>query len=266
MPIRPLAPECAGTGRPHGLRSVSSAAPAAADRRPRWLAALVIVLTAALAGRAAAAELQPFQVSYAWVWHGAPVAVSTIELTHRQGDIWAYTSSTKPRGIGRLYPMRPHLQSIMRINAQGVQPLHFVATGSGRNHDADVDFDWDSGHITGLYEGAHVDLPIQPGVQDDLSVQIALLVQLLGGGTPDKALEINKDAVREYDYRREGEQMLNTALGPIDTIVYEIHHAGSPRTTRFWCAPSKGFIPMQVQQRRLDRVEWTLRIRSLAIH
>jgi len=249
----------------------TSAAPAtpatSAARRPRrWLLMGVFALGAALAGSlAAASELRPFQVSYVWVWHGATVALSSLELTHRQDDIWAYTSSTGPRGIGRLYPMRPHLQSIMRIGAQGVQPLHFVATGSGRRHDAHVDFDWDAGRITGTYEGAKVDMPTQAGVQDDLSVQIALLVQLLAGKTPDKALEINKDAVREYVYRREGEQTLDTALGSIDTIVYAIHHPGSPRTTRFWCAPSKNFIPMQAQQKRIDSVEWTMRIESLTI-
>jgi hypothetical protein len=240
-------------------------------RSGRIVAAALMLLGAVLANCAASAsacadELRPFQVSYDWQWHAATVALSTIDLVHRQGDVWAYSSSTRPRGIGRLYPMRPNLQSIMRISAQGVQPLHFVATGSGRSHDANVDFDWDTGHITGIYEGAKIDLPIQPGVQDDLSVQIALLVQLLGGRTPDKALEINQNAVREYDYQREGEQTLDTALGPIDTVVYSIHHAGSPRTTRFWCAPSMGFIPMQVQQKRLEHVEWTMRIRSLTIH
>jgi hypothetical protein len=213
----------------------------------------------------AAGELQPFRVSYLWLWHGAPVAVSTLVLTHRQDDIWAYSSSARPRGLGRLYPMRPNLQSIMRISAQGVQPLHFVATGSGRNHDADLDFDWTAGRIHGVYGGAKVDLPTQPGVQDDLSVQIELLVQLRAGNTPDKALEINQDAIREYEYQREGHSMLDTELGPVDTIVYAIHHPGSPRTTRFWCAPSMGFIPMQVQQKRVNAVEWTMRIQSLQL-
>jgi len=242
--------------------------PAMPPRSHRWLPVVVVfALSAALAGSvAAAAELRPFQVSYVWLWHGAPVALSSIQLTHRHDDIWADTSSTRPRGIGHLYPMRPHLQSIMRISAQGgVQPLHFVATGSGRRHDAQVDFDWDAGRITGIYEGAKLHMPTQAGVQDDLSVQIALLVQLLAGQTPDETLEIDRDTVRKYIYRREGDQTLHTALGPIDTTVYAIHHPGSPRTTRFWCAPSRNFIPMQVQQKRINSVEWTMRIRSLTI-
>jgi hypothetical protein len=236
--------------------------------RRRLVLPLMLVLATVLASWlaapfAAADDLQPFQASYLWYWHSAPIALSSLQLQHRDDDTWVYDSTTRPRGIGRLYPMRPVLHSLMRVTAQGVQPLEFIATGSGRRHDADVKFDWDANRATGIYEGAKIDLPIQPGVQDDLSVQIAMIRQLLQGHTPDAVMEISKDEVREYNYDRASEEMLDTTLGRIDTIVYVSHHAGSPRTTRFWCAPSLGFIPVQVQQKRLDAVEWTMRIRSL---
>lgn len=207
--------------------------------------------------------LQPFQASYLWYWHGAAIAFSRLQLTHQADDLWAYTSTTRPRGIGRLYPMRPDLQSLMRITPEHVLPLHFKVTGSGRGHDSDVSFDWQSLRATGLYEGVHIDEPVHPGDQDDLSVQIAMLTKLLAGQTPDRVMEIDKDGVREYDYEREGDEQLDTALGRIDTTIYASHHPGSPRTTRFWCAPSLGYIPLQVQQRRENTVEWTMKIRSL---
>ncbi|HEX4052289.1 MAG TPA: DUF3108 domain-containing protein [Steroidobacteraceae bacterium] len=212
----------------------------------------------------ATAQLQPFQASYLWYWHGTPIAFSRMNLVHRADDLWVYSSTTRPRGIGRLYPMRPDLQSLMRITPEHVLPMHFKVTGSGRGHDSDVSFDWQSLRATGLYEGAHIDEPVHPGDQDDLSVQIAMLTKLLAGQTPDRVMEIDKDGVREYDYEREGEEQLDTALGRIDTTVYASHHPGSPRTTRFWCAPSLGYIPLQVQQRRDNSVEWTMKIRSLA--
>ncbi len=207
--------------------------------------------------------LQPFQASYLWYWHGAPIAFSRVSLEHQTDDQWLYASTTRPRGIGRLYPLRPDLRSLMRIDSDQVTPLHFKATGSGHAHDADVSFDWDKSRATGLYEGTTIDLPISPGVQDDLSVQIDLLTQLLAGKTPDHVLEIDKDGVRKYDYQREGEEQLDTEIGRIDTTIYASHHEGSPRTTRFWCAPSMGYIPLQVQQKRGNVVDWTMKIRSL---
>ena len=149
------------------------------------------------------------------------------------------------------------------MTAAGVQPLSFRAEGSGDNHDADVKFDWDAGRASGEYEGVKVDMPIKPGVQDDLSVQIALIVDLLNGKTPENLSMIDKNSVREYRYQREGDVTLSTPFGDVPTIIYSSQHPGSPRVTRFWCAPSKGYLPMRVEQKRLDDVEWTMEIETL---
>ncbi len=214
-----------------------------------------------------AAEITPFQASYDWIWHGATVAVSTLKLEHREGDVWVYSSSSEPRGLGHLYPMKPpRLQSVLRISAEGVQPLSFHADAGNVAHDAAVTFDWQPRRASGVYEGAKVDLPLAIGIQDDLSVQIAMIVQLLRGQTPEKLSMINKNSVREYLYRREGRTTIDTPLGRIDTVVYSSQHPGAPRVTRFWCAPSKGYLPMRVEQKRIDSVEWTMQIRSLERH
>ncbi len=44
-----------------------------------------------------------------------------------------------------------------------------------------------------------------PGIQDDLSVQIALMVELLRGHTPEKFALLSGNSVREYRYQRDGE-------------------------------------------------------------
>jgi hypothetical protein len=236
-------------------------------RRARSVPRMLIVLCALYgptwAAVASAEELEPFEASYAWSWHGATVAVSTLRLERGDGDTWVYSSSSGPRGLGYLYPMRPKLRSTLRITDQGVQPLSFKAEGAGDSHNADVSFDWSAGRATGVYEGTEVDLSLKPGIQDDLSVQIAMMVELLHGRTPDHLWMIDRNSAREYRYRREGAQTIDTALGRIDTIVYSSHHEGSPRVTRFWCAPSAGYLPMRVEQKRIDSVEWSMEIRSL---
>ncbi|MGA2860325.1 MAG: DUF3108 domain-containing protein [Steroidobacteraceae bacterium] len=221
------------------------------------------VYGAASAEAASAEELKPFEASYAWNWHGAAVAVSTLKLERSDGDTWVYSSTSEPRGLGHLYPMRPKWRSTLRITDQGVQPLRFKADGGGADHNADVSFDWGAGRASGVYDGVAVDMPLKPGIQDDLSVQIAMMVELLHGKTPDHLSMIDKNSAREYRYRREGAQTIATPLGQIDTIIYSSQHEGSPRVTRFWCAPSEGYLPMRVEQKRIDSVEWTMEIRSL---
>jgi hypothetical protein len=234
-----------------------------AGRVPRIFAAAFALCTSASATLASADELFPFEATYAWSWRGATVAVSTLRLEHGDGDTWIYSSTNAPRGLGYLYPMRPKLRSTLRISDQGVQPLSFKAEGAGDSHDADVSFDWSAGRASGVYEGTAVDLPLKPGVQDDLSVQIAMMVELLHGRTPEQLWMIDKNSVREYRYRREGTETIDTPLGRIDTIIYSSQHPGSPRVTRFWCAPSAGYLPMRVEQKRVDSVEWSMEIRSL---
>jgi hypothetical protein len=232
------------------------------------LAGTLLWLIAALsaASPAAADALTPFTASYSWSWHGAVIAVSTLKLEQRQGDTWIYSSSSEPRGLGNLYPMRPKLRSVLRVTDQGVQPLSYHATDgtSANERGADVTFDWDSGRASGVYEGVKVDLPLKSGLQDDLSIQIALLYALRQGRAPGDLSMIDKNSIRDYSYLREGTQTIDTKLGRIDTVVYASHHAGSPRVTRFWCAPSRGYVPVRVEQKRIDSVEWTLEIQTLA--
>jgi hypothetical protein len=212
---------------------------------------------------ASADQLKPFEASYAWFWHGMNVAVSTLKLEQQQ-DTWVYASKSDPRGIGRMFSERPIQQSIMKVTPTDVRPLHYKAddgTSSGKR-DADVQFDWEHNRVTGIYEGATVDMPLQPGTQDDLSVQIALMVKLLAGRTPDQFLMIDKNSVREYRYTREGEESLSTPLGKLDTVIYRSQKTGSPRITRFWCAPSRGYIPLRVEQKKGDDVQWTMQVQS----
>jgi Protein of unknown function (DUF3108) len=240
------------------VRGVRAVAPMAA--------ALLALALSALSSTAVAAgvdELLPFQASYTWLWKGAPVALSRLTFARQQDDVWVYSSASDPRGIGHLYPMRPRLESTLRVTAQAVQPLHFRATGAGSRRDSDVTFDWGAGRATGTYEGGRIDLAVTPGVQDDLSVQIAMMVQLLHGVTPAGLREIDRSGIRDYRYQRVGQETLLTAIGRVDTIIYSSQHPGSPRITRYWCAPSEGYIPMKVQQTRDGSVEWTLTLESL---
>ena len=244
--------------------------PARGARRAAAVAAVIALAAADLAAAdlasmqpAQSEELEPFDASYSWSWHGATVALSTLKLEHAEGDSWIYSSTTRPSGIGYLYPMRPVLRSSLRITDQGVRPLNFTADGGGVDHNADVSFDWDAGRASGVYQGTVVDLPLTPGIQDDLSVQIAMMLELLHDRTPDQLSMLSKNSAREYRYRREGTESLATPLGQVDTVIYSSQHPGSPRVTRFWCAPAMGYLPMRVEQRRLDKVEWSMEIRSL---
>jgi hypothetical protein len=217
-----------------------------------------------LTAPARADDLKPFQASYNWIWHGMTVAFSTLRV-EQQDDKWIYRSKSEPRGIGRVFAERPIQESMVRVTATGVQPLSYKADDgtASTKRDIDIQYDWVHGHVTGVYEDVRIDLPLQPGIQDELSVQIALMVELLRGRTPERFLLLDKSSVREYHYVREGADTVSTPFGNIEAIIYRSQKEGSPRVTRFWCAPSRGYIPLRVEQKRQDNIEWSMQIRSL---
>jgi hypothetical protein len=231
----------------------------------RWTLILTALVSVAPVSVTAADELKPFEASYAWIWHGMNVAVSTLRL-EQSGDTWTYSSKSEPRGIGKLLSERPTQRSVLRVTDAGTQPVSYQASDgtSSTRRAVDVKYDWERSRLTGVYEDTKVDLPLTPGVQDDASVQVALMVELLRGRTPEHFLLLNKNAVREYRYVREGEATLQTPPGKIATVIYRSEREGSPRVTRFWCAPGRGYVPMRVEQKRGDEIEWTMEIRSLS--
>jgi Protein of unknown function (DUF3108) len=237
----------------------------AARRLRGWATrAALAALCAGLSTGAGADELKPFTASYTWTWHGMNVAVTTVRL-EQHGDTWQYSSQSAARGIGRMLSLAPKTVSVLKIAGADVQPLSYQGDdgSSSSKRTVNVTYDWEHQRVTGVYEDTPVALALTPGVQDDSSIQIALMAALLHGRTPDHFTVLDKNAVRAYQYRREGEATLHTPLGDVATVIYSSARANSPRVNRYWCAPSRGFIPLRVQQKRGEEVEWTMDIESL---
>jgi hypothetical protein len=164
-----------------------------------------------------------------------------------------------------MFSQRPTQKSVMRVTDKGVQPLSYDADDgtASTKRDAHVKFDWDHGRVTGIYEDVKVDMPLHTDIQDDSSIQIALMVELLAGREPQKFQMVDKNTVREYGYHREREEAIDTAVGKTNTVVFGAQKTGSPRVTRFWCAPARGYIPMRVEQKKDDDVQWTMQLQSV---
>ena len=217
------------------------------------------------AGSALSAPLHPFEASYAVIWHGFTAGVSSFTLRQESEREWTYVSRNSPRGLFRLVPKAAFtLTSRMSVTPGGVRPLLFTATDPDDGTvKGEVHFDWDGNRATGVVDGARVDMPLRPGVQDDMSVQAALIYALSNEQTPTGISLFDVGGIRDYDYARVGAETLHTPVGDVATIIYRSHKANSPRSTRFWCAPEFGFVPVQAEQQYKGEVEWTMKLRSI---
>jgi hypothetical protein len=225
---------------------------------------MIAAVLLAGSGAAAAEELRPYTATYNGIWHGFTVAFSTLKL-EQTGDTWTFSSRSEPRGIGNMASgVFPPLQvSVVRVTDQGVLPQSFKSSGGDSSKSVVLNYDWKTHKVTGTYESTKVDLPLTPQVQDDGSVQLALMVELLAGRTPPTLQLIDKDSVREYDFSRDAEATIKTELGDVHTVIFKSQKKYSPRITRFWCATDRGYVPVKVQQTKGDDVQWTMEIQSL---
>ncbi len=226
----------------------------------------LIALSCLVTGIAAAATpLRPFEASYAFIWSGITAGVSSFTLRQESAQEWTYVSHNQPHGLARIYSKaRWTLSSRMSIGPEGVRPLLYTATDPDNGASkGEVHFDWNANRATGLAEGKQVDVPLRPGVQDDLSVQIALICALSSDQPPKGISLFDVNGIRDYIFERVGTETLHTPVGDIATVIYRSHKANSSRSNRYWLAPDYGYVPVQVEQQNKGEVQWTMKLRSI---
>jgi Protein of unknown function (DUF3108) len=245
-------------------------------RTPAWRAAartavlLFVVAGALIASRAQAqpgAPLQPFKTSFAVEWKGINAGTAWLELTQTGPGQYRYGSRNNARGIFRLaFPDEITQTSDFLLENGVVKPLRYRADdgSADKSRDISLDFDWTRSRVQGTAEKKPVDLEAPAGLQDGMSVQIALMVELVAGRSPSMYWMIDKNKLKDYEYRDEGKARISTVLGELDTVIWSSRRPNSDRITRVWYAPSLGYSPVKAQRIRDGSVEVAMTLRSLA--
>ncbi len=211
-------------------------------------------------------KLRPFKAEFVLEWRGMNAASASLELTRQAAGHFTYISRNSARGMFRaVLPGELIQTSRLRIEAAGVRPLSYRGDDGSADSRRDIalDFDWAQQRVSGTAETQPVDLPLQPGVQDIMSVQIAVIVDLLEGRTPTTYTLVDKNRIKEYLYADDGSARLDTAVGPLDTVIWSSRRPGSDRVTRVWYAPSLGYSPVKAERRDGKKLEWSMRLVKL---
>lgn len=226
----------------------------------------MLALCALTVSTNAAESLQPFHARYGIIWRGFNAGTTELELKRDAGDQFVYVSRANARGLFRAFFSDEITQtSWFSLVENRVRPLRYRADDGSDDTERDItlEFDWPANRARGTAEDKPVDVALEPGAQDAMSIQMALMRDLLAGNKPSKYRLFDKDKIKEYTYTLEGEARVTTALGELDTVIYRAQRAGSKRVTRMWYAPSLGFVGVRGEQLRDGKREWQMEIRSL---
>src|SRR5580698_8316826 len=208
--------------------------------------------------------IEPFSAHYVAEWRDISVGTSDLKL-ERDGKTgqYHYTWTISARGIFRLvYSNDVTQQSWFNVVGGHIRPERYRAEQGSSS--VSFDFDWNTGHAFGSSEGKQVDLPLKPGAQDLMSIQVEVMLDLQNGEMPGVFSIIDKDQMKDFVYTREGTAKLRTPLGSIDTIIVASRRSATDsRVLRMWFAPNLGFVPVQAERTRDGKLEFAIRIHSL---
>jgi hypothetical protein len=209
-----------------------------------------------------AAGITPFFAHYVAEWKGITVGTSDLQLQQDGPDHYLYKWTISARGIFRIvYSSDLTQKSWFSVVADHVRPERYFAEEGASS--VSLAFDWDAGRAQGMSENKPVDLHLEEGAQDLMSIQIEVMLDLKNGNLPALFHIVDKDQLKDFLYSREGTATVRTAIGQLETVIVSSRRSGNDRILRMWFAPSLGFIPVQAERSRDGKIEFAMRIKSM---
>ena len=193
--------------------------------------------------------LKPFWSRYTVEAWGITAGTTDITLAVQSDGRYQYTTAIHPRGLARLvFPSHGTLSTLAAADGSSVRPLRYREEDGTAATDDDValDFDWSQGIVQGTAHDKPVRLALPANTQDPMSIQLAVLLDFASKREPLRYSMVDKTKIKVYEYKPEGRARLETALGPLDTVIYSSNRPGQPtRLTRVWYAPSLDYTPVR---------------------
>jgi len=216
-------------------------------------AALALAIVS-LCGAAAAAEpkLPELNLKYAVTWRGMALGTAFITLKAEGGaDCYRYESLTEPSGLVRMFYGKPHETSDFCLRGGKVVPQRF-AFHNPKDEDESfrLEFDVAAGKVRDQRDTLR-DIP--PNAQDRFGLQQAVRLWVLehldsepGAETVEYAM-VDDRRVKTYRFAITGRETVQVPAGRFEAILVQ-RIDDKKKTTRFWLAPAREYMPVKVEQ------------------
>lgn len=204
------------------------------------------LLVLAQATLAQALELSPYTATYRFNLDNKLKGTATRTLERKGTDLWRYTFSASAAVA------TASESSDFRFDGQQVLPLGYR---QDRNiffvkKKAAVAFDWATRKGTGTRDDKPpASYPLSAGTLDALNMEIQLRRDLvdLGKLAGPYALATPKE-LSPLEFVIEGNEVIETGLGKLDTLRVSRKHKDPTRRTTFWLAKGHAMLPAKVIQ------------------
>jgi hypothetical protein len=219
----------------------------ATSRPTRWLTAICLALASTLA---AANPVVPFTASYAADMRKVPVnGEANHALVRNEDGSWTLSFHAG------MFVARLNEDSTFRMENGKLQPqrYRYERKGLGRGRTTTTYFDYPSGLVRGEHRGDSFTLPLEDGLLDKVSYQLALQRDLMAGKTEMHYRVVDGDEIEDYTFRVTGEQRVTTRAGQFDAVEVErVREEGARRQTTLRFAKDWQYLLVRLNQVETD--------------
>lgn len=231
---------------------------------PLGLAAALLGGAAAQAAPAAEPKLPELNLKYGVTWRGMGLGNAIITLKPRGGDdCYRYESLTEPSALVRMFYGKPHEISDFCVKGGKVVPQRFEFKSPKDGESFTLEFDAAAGKVRDHDEER--DLP--PNAQDRFGIQQAMRLWVLehlksepGADTAEFAM-VDDRRIRHYRFAITGRETVEVPAGRFDDAVLVQRIDDKKKSTKFWLAPSRDYMPVKVEQVKQGTVELRMVLR-----
>jgi len=171
---------------------------------------------------------------------------------------YAATSTIKATGMARLVARGSITESSVFYDFDdGIRPaeFHSVDSLSSRGEIVDLAFDWDSQEVAGFIDGEDFRADLDGIVHDRVSLQYALMHDLLNGGHRDSYSLQDAEKLKLLTVTDMGSKIVKVPFGKFEAIGIQHRAGNSSRVTTLWCAEELGYLPIMIEQHRKGKLK-----------
>ena len=233
-------------------------------RRATLRALAAAVLLAPGAAVAAEPKLPELDLKYAVTWRGMGLGNAIITLKPRgDADCYRYESLTEPSGLVRMFYGKPRETSDFCLRNGKLVPQRFEFK-SPKDDSFTLEFDARAGKVRGGDKGER-DLPAN--AQDRFAIQQAVRLWVLEnlrsepGAVEAEFAMVDDRRIKKYRFAITGREPVEVPAGRFEGAVLVQRVDDPKKSTRFWLAPARDYMPVKVEQVKQGTVELRMVLR-----
>ena len=192
----------------------------------------------------------------------------SVTLLDAERGIHEFRSVSRVRGLYRLFVPRPAEETSTFILENGrIRPLAYsLRDGTRRDRNSfNVEFDWERDRAVITVGETRLEPQLLPGMLDRGSLQVALML-LADDFSTEQVTLLDRDGPEIHELSRDGEETLDTAVGPIPTRKLIQQRLGSSRRTLIWLAPELQGLPVRIERQNDGETRATFQLEHVSWH